>query len=64
MKVPKYVSRFVRITRAMETLHYDPNGMSLSDLASELGTTEGELREEIRAYYGARDRHRSIGGWL
>lgn len=53
MSVPKYVSRFVRITRAMEILHYYPAGMRLDDLAAELDTDTEDLRDEIRAYYAA-----------
>ena len=30
-----------------------PDGLGLADLAAHLGTTEDELREEIRAYYAA-----------
>lgn len=53
MTTPQYVTRFARVARAMPILALHPAGMRLSDLAAQLGTTEVELREEIRAYYQA-----------
>jgi proteasome accessory factor C len=53
MTTPRYVTRFVRVAHAMPILALHPAGMRLSDLAAQLGTTEVELREEIRAYYQA-----------
>lgn len=63
MKNPQYVKRFVRITRAIETLTYYPDGMRLTDLADELGTDVDELREEIRAFYGADVSIDLVGGY-
>ena len=48
---PSYVRRFVRVARALAILADYPQGIRLSELASQLGTTEDELREEIRAYH-------------
>lgn len=53
MTTPKYVSRFRRVTNAIPILAMHPAGLRLSELAAQLGTTEEELREEIRAYYVA-----------
>jgi proteasome accessory factor C len=53
MTTPQYVTRFARVARAIPILALHPAGMRLSELAAQLGTTEDELREEIRAYYQA-----------
>lgn len=53
MSTPKYVERFARVARAIPILALHPTGVRLSDLATQLGTTEPVLREEIRAYYRA-----------
>lgn len=53
MTTPKYVTRFARVALAMPILAMHPAGIRLSELAAQLGTTEDELREEIRAYYQA-----------
>lgn len=53
MTTPQYVTRFARVARAIPVLALHPAGMRLADLATKLGTTEDELREEIRAYYQA-----------
>ncbi|HEU4404084.1 MAG TPA: WYL domain-containing protein [Polyangiaceae bacterium] len=47
------MTRFARVARAIPILALHPAGMRLSDLATQLGTSEDELREEIRAYYQA-----------
>jgi proteasome accessory factor C len=53
MTTPQYVTRFARVARAIPILALHPAGMRLAELAAQLGTTEDELREEIRAYYQA-----------
>ena len=53
MTAPKYVTRFARVARAIPILAMHPAGMRLTDLATQLRTTEAELRDEIRAYYRA-----------
>lgn len=53
MNAPRYVERFARVARAIPILAVHPAGMRLAELADRLGTTESELRDEIRAYYRA-----------
>jgi predicted DNA-binding transcriptional regulator YafY len=53
VSAPNYVRRFARVTRAMPILAMHPAGMRLDDLATQLRTSEEELRDEIRAYYVA-----------
>ena len=62
MSAPKYVKRFARVARAIPILAVHPAGMRLTDLAAQLGTTERELREEIRAYYRADPPLDLVGG--
>jgi predicted DNA-binding transcriptional regulator YafY len=63
MTAPKYVTRFARVARAIPILAVHPGGMRLADLAAQLGTTEAELREEIRAYYRADPPMDVVGGF-
>ncbi|HEX6325234.1 MAG TPA: WYL domain-containing protein [Jiangellaceae bacterium] len=49
--LPSYVQRFGRVARALAILADYPQGIRLSQLAAHLGTTEGELREEIWEYH-------------
>jgi proteasome accessory factor C len=58
---PGYARRFVRVARALAILGEYPQGIRLSKLAVQLGTTEDELREEIRAYHAA-DVNQLAGG--
>ena len=54
--------RYARIARALAVLADHPDGIRLEDLAGHLGTTEAELREEIRAYYAAEVTVDHLGG--
>lgn len=63
MNAPKYVTRFARVARAIPILAVHPVGMRLADLALQLGTTEEELRDEIRAYYVADPPIDLVGGY-
>jgi hypothetical protein len=52
----------MRVTQAIEVLSHCPDGRRLADLATELDRTEGELREEILAYYAAVATVDQLGG--
>jgi proteasome accessory factor C len=62
MTTPGYVRRFMRVTRAIEVLSHYPDGRRLADLATELHTSESELREEILASYAADATVDQLGG--
>jgi predicted DNA-binding transcriptional regulator YafY len=62
MTAPVYVRRFQRVTRTIDVLSHYPDGRRLADLAAELDTSEGVLREEILAYYAADATVDELGG--
>lgn len=59
---PGYAGRFVRVARALAILGEYPQGIRLSKLAAQLGTTEDELSEEIKAYHVADVTVGQLGG--
>ena len=53
MPAPKYVQRIARLPHVFEILATHPQGMSLTELATEVGTTAAELHTDLLAFYSA-----------
>jgi proteasome accessory factor C len=53
MAAPKYAQRFARLPHVFEVLAAHPDGMSVTDLAAQLGVPPAELREDLLAFYAA-----------
>jgi proteasome accessory factor C len=50
---PKYAQRFARIPLVFEILMAHPGGLSLDDLAQQVGVPANELRQDLLAFYTA-----------
>ncbi|MBO0846492.1 MAG: WYL domain-containing protein [Nocardioides sp.] len=50
---PKYVQRFARLPQVLELLADYPNGLPLDELADKVGAPDGELRQDLLAFYSA-----------
>jgi proteasome accessory factor C len=50
---PGYVRRFARLPRVLELLADYPDGLPLDNLATRVGASVGELREDLLAFYSA-----------
>ncbi len=48
-----YAQRVSELPRLLEALWYHPEGMTLTDLAAEVGRAPEQVRETLRAYYVA-----------
>ena len=53
VSTPRYVGRFARMPRVLETLRAHPNGLPLTELATRVGVDPDELREDLMAFYTA-----------
>jgi proteasome accessory factor C len=62
-KPPPYVLRYRRILDALAILARSPDGLPLAELAEEVGTDAGTLRQEILVYYTT-DPLDGAGAWL
>jgi len=46
-----YGDRVALLPQLLQILHYHPDGMRFSDLAHEVGRSEADIRETLRAYH-------------
>lgn len=49
----RYAERIGELSQVLDVLGYHPEGLAISDVAAEVGTSEAELRETLLAYYAA-----------
>ncbi len=53
MSAPRYVERFARLPQVLAALETHPEGMSLDELAGQVGAKVNELREDLLAFFTA-----------
>lgn len=51
MNVSRYVQRVGRLPQVLEVLSMHPDGMSVAELAAEIGAEPDQLREDVLAWY-------------